>query len=266
MADTRVLDILRQVEAGDLTPEQADQALASIGVGPGPEVEVEADARAGHRAVATGESAGLAFRTLRGYERAAIRMERQRARLERRLAHQQRRRDRLHRRLDSGYTVDHLIRLRLHGVTPEYVEEMRDAGYGDLSPEELSELRIHGVSGDYVGEMRELLGDIPVDKMIEFRIHGVTPELVQELHDSGVEAPTPDDVLRWRHTTRGSRFSDAVSTAVEAVGPHVSQLVEAALAEARRHIYEALRVTPNAPDEWRSVDASPPPEPKSKGK
>jgi hypothetical protein len=41
---------------------------------------------------------------------------------------------------------------------------------------------------------------------------------------------------------------------MEAVGPHVSALVETALAEARRHIYDALRVDATAPEEWRSVD------------
>src|SRR5207249_6679046 len=90
------------------------------------------------------------------------------------------------------YSVDHLIRLRLHGISPEFIEEMREAGYADLSPEELVDLRIHGVTPEYAAEMRELIGDLGVDKLVEFRIHGVSPELVQELQESGVDKPSAD--------------------------------------------------------------------------
>lgn len=249
MSDSRVLDILKQVEAGDLTPEEADRALGELGIG---------DAFEASPAVPAAPATWSLSPPSRS-DRARARRDRQRERLERRLEHHQRRRERLHQRLGASYTVDHLIRLRLHGISPDFIEEMREAGYDNLSPEELAELRIHGVTPDYVTEMRELLGDVPVEKMTELRIHGVTPELVQELHEAGVASATPDDVLRWRHSTRGSRFSDAVNTAVEAVGPHVTQLVEAALTDARRRIYDALRVQPTAPEEWRSVDVRPEP-------
>lgn len=238
--DSRILEILKQVEAGDLTPEAADRALAEMGVAEAPAQEPGTGAGP---ALAT-EPALPPANWSRSYQRQRTRLERQRQRMERRLAGEARRFDRRHERhlrRDGRYSVDHLIRLRLHGITPEFIEDMREAGYGDLSPEELVELRIHGVSPDYAGEMRELFGELPVDKLVEFRIHGVTPDLVQELQESGVEHPSADDVLRWRYTSvRGTRFGDAVSTAMDVVGPHVTQLVEAALAEARRHILDAL--------------------------
>lgn len=272
MADNRVLDILRQVEAGDLTPEEADRALSGIGVA---EPAEPARASAPPLAPRPPDTPPVwAHHLDRGMERMRVRMERQRERMERRRMRIERKfaheRESWARRTGGGYTVDHLIRLRLHGVSPDYVEEMREAGYDNLSTEDLVQLRIHGVTPDFVSEIREHLGDIPVEKMVEFRIHGVTPELIEELQESGVEAPTPDDVLRWRHSTKGSRFgevvSDAVSSAMEAVGPHVAQLVESALADARRHIYDALRVSTEPPEEWRSVDTAPASEAKSETK
>ena len=253
MSESRVLDVLRQVEAGDLTPEEADRVLSGLGVGAAEAEPPSPEPRDGE----VGSRPAWASRLDRRAERARSRLERHRARLERRLSHERERRERVFRRLGSNYTVDHLIRLRLHGISQDYVEEMGEAGYEELSPEELVELRIHGVTPEYVSEMREVLGDVPVDKMTAFKIHGVTPELVEDLREAGVESPTPDDVLRWRNTTRGSRIGDAVNQAMDVVAPHVSQLVETALAEARQRIYEALRVNSGPPEEWRHVDTRP---------
>jgi hypothetical protein len=223
------LDILKQVEAGDLTPEEADRQLAGVGA---TTVEPEESA-------APPPWPEQVDRGLHRLERQRQRMERHRARLERRLAHQRDRWSR--RRFEGRLTVDDLIRLRLHGV-----------------------------SSDYVEEMREQLGDVPLDKLVELKVHGVTPEMVEELRESGVEEVSPDDVLRWKSAVKGSRFSDAMSSAMEVVGPYVTQLVESSLAEARRHIYEALRVDPTTPPEaWKSVDtaaeaaAKPPKPPKA---
>jgi hypothetical protein len=152
-------------------------------------------------------------------------MERHRVRMERRIVHQRERWSRRRPGVQGAFTVDDLIRLRLHGIT-----------------------------GDYVEEMREVLGDIPLDKLIELKVHGVTPDIVEELRDSGVAEVSPDDVLRWKSAVKGSRIGDAMSSAMDVVGPYVTQLVEASLAEARRHIYEALRVNQTPPESWAKVE------------
>ena len=266
MADNRVLDILKQVEAGDLTPEEADRALAGIGAAappPPPPSTPQPPNTPG--SPAPPEAPAWGHHLDRGFDRMREKMERQRERMERRRVRMERRMAHRHeqwsRRTAGGYTVDHLIRLRLHGISPDYVEEMREAGLEDLSTEDLVQLRVHNVTPDYVAEIRERLGDVPVGKLVEFRIHGVTADLIEELQEAGVESATPDDILRWRHSTKGTRFgevvSDAVSTAMDAVGPHVAQLVESALADARRAIYDALRVSDTPPEEWRSVNTAP---------
>lgn len=225
MSDNRVLDVLKQVEAGDLTPEEADRLLTGLAAGPTP-----TEAPAAPLPPAFAERPDRGFTRM---DRQRERMERQRARTERRLLHQRERWARRRPGPHGSFTVDDLIRLRLHGIT-----------------------------ADYVDDMREVLGDIPLDKLIELKVHGVTPEMVEELRESGVPEISPDDVLRWKTAVKGSRIGDAMSSAMEVVGPYVTQLVEASLAEARRHIYDALRNNQTPPESWAHVETATEPEPK----
>ncbi len=43
----------------------------------------------------------------------------------------------------------------MHGVTAEYVREMRAEGLDGLSLGQLTEMRMHGVNSEYVREMRD---------------------------------------------------------------------------------------------------------------
>ena len=194
MADSRVLDILKQVEAGDITPEEADRILAgaATATSPGPPVQPAPPV------APAGPRWDRKFDQLeRAHSRHLERMERHRARMERRTAVTRERWSR--RRFEGRVTVDDLIRFRLHGINAEYIEDMR-----------------------------EQLGDIPFDQLVELKVHGVTPEMVEELRESGVEDIAPDDVLRWKSAVKGgSRFNAAMNSAMEAVGPYVSQLVVA---------------------------------------
>ena len=230
MGDNRVLEILKQVEAGDITPEEADRILAGAGAPAAPAAPAPPAPPSARRWDEKFE------RLDRAHSRHLDRMERHRERLDRRVAHQRERWAR--RRFEGRISVDDLIRLRLHGIHAEYVEEMR-----------------------------EQLGDIPLDKLIELKVHGVTPEMVEELRESGVEDVSPDDVLRWKTAVQGSsRFNAAMGSAMEVVGPYVNQLVEASLQEARHRIYEALKVNPAPPESWKSVDTAAAAEPEKKAK
>jgi hypothetical protein len=72
--------------------------------------------------------------------------------------------------------VEALVKLRDHGVDPEFIESMKRAGYGGLSADQLIVLRDHGVDAEYVQHVRRLFanGHKPtVDELIRLRDSGI---------------------------------------------------------------------------------------------
>ncbi len=56
---------------------------------------------------------------------------------------------------DMGYPripVEDLVQLRIHGVTTEFVNQLRGMGYGRAGVSDLVQLQIHGVSAAFVKE------------------------------------------------------------------------------------------------------------------
>ena len=83
---------------------------------------------------------------------------------------------------ESGpLTVDELIALRIHRVTPAYIAEMRGV-FGAMSLKQIQQLRMMGVSAKYVADMRAAGANITTPReATKLKMHGVTPEFVREM-------------------------------------------------------------------------------------
>ena len=84
-------------------------------------------------------------------------------------------------------TVDQLIALKVQGVTPDYVRQMRALGL-NLNAEELIRMRVQGVTPEYVKAMRATGVKLSAEQLVGMKVQGVTPEYVREMHDLGFEA------------------------------------------------------------------------------
>jgi hypothetical protein len=109
-------------------------------------------------------------------------------------------------------SLDELVASRIHGATPEFAAEMKKLGYGDVSHERLVEFRIHGVSPSFISELRDLGYDhIPADKLVEMRIFRVTPEFIRELAKAGYKKVPVEKLVEMRMHGIDAKFLDKMS-------------------------------------------------------
>jgi beta-lactamase regulating signal transducer with metallopeptidase domain len=88
----------------------------------------------------------------------------------------------------AGYknlTVDQLVALKIQGVTPEYVHEIKAAG---LNPDinQLIAMKIQGVSPAYLHDWKAAGIDADINNAIAMKIQGVTPAYVKEVQATGL--------------------------------------------------------------------------------
>ena len=71
-------------------------------------------------------------------------------------------------------TVDELIQLKIHGVTPEFATSIKSAGYKDVTAQELVQLAIHGVDAAFVRHLQDSgLKKLSIDQLIRLKNAGI---------------------------------------------------------------------------------------------
>ena len=82
-------------------------------------------------------------------------------------------------------TVEEIIALKIHEVTPEYIQGLRAAGL-QANSAQLVSLKIHEVTPEYVRELAAAgLTGLQVHDYLAARVQGITPEFVQKIRSHG---------------------------------------------------------------------------------
>jgi beta-lactamase regulating signal transducer with metallopeptidase domain len=99
----------------------------------------------------------------------------------------------------AGYDnldVDDLIALKVQGVTPDYIREMRAAGFNpDAS--ELIAMKVHGVDTAYVREIRSTGYNPETQELISMKVHDVSPAFVKSMRDAGFD-PDAQEIITMK--------------------------------------------------------------------
>ena len=89
----------------------------------------------------------------------------------------------------DNLSADDLIAMKIQGVTPEYIHEIRAEGFKP-SPDELVAMKVQGITPEYIHEVRAMKLDVDVDSLIGMKVQGITPEYVDQMRKLGFQADT----------------------------------------------------------------------------
>jgi beta-lactamase regulating signal transducer with metallopeptidase domain len=111
----------------------------------------------------------------------------------------------------SRLPVDHLIALKVHGATPQFVRELKEAGLDKISDEMVVAFRVHGVTAQFIGEIKELGFDyLSAETFVAFKVHGVTPSFIREVKSLGFNNPSDDEIVALKVHGATPQFMQAM--------------------------------------------------------
>ena len=98
-------------------------------------------------------------------------------------------------------TVDELIDLKIHGVTPEFAIAVKQAGYTNVTARELVDMAIHGVDLDFMRAMKKNgLNNLSVADLVSLGIHGVDAAFILHLSESGIKNLSVEQLVRLKRS------------------------------------------------------------------
>ncbi|HTT33154.1 MAG TPA: M56 family metallopeptidase [Methylomirabilota bacterium] len=93
----------------------------------------------------------------------------------------------------KNLTADELIAMKVQGITPAYVREIREQGF-QPSADELVGMKVQGITPEYIREMRTIDAHLSVEQLIGMKVQGITPQYAQEMRGLGLETD-PDNLI-----------------------------------------------------------------------
>lgn len=89
--------------------------------------------------------------------------------------------------------ADDLIAMKVQGVTPQYIHEIRAEG---LKPsiDELVGMKVQGITAEYIRQIRAMNFKVDADSIIGMKVQGITPEYVESMRKLGFQ-PDADEII-----------------------------------------------------------------------
>jgi beta-lactamase regulating signal transducer with metallopeptidase domain len=133
-------------------------------------------------------------------------------------------------------TIDQLVELKVQGVTPEFVREIKALGL-QVDADEITAMKIQGVTPEFIRQIRALGLQVDSDEIVAMKIQGITPDYLKQMNDLGfhagadevialkVQSITPDYVKSLRALGLKADLDDTIAMKVQSITPdYVKQL------------------------------------------
>lgn len=94
----------------------------------------------------------------------------------------------------DNLTADQLIALKVQGVTPAYIREMRAAGFKP-NIDELIGMKVQGVTAEYVRDIQATGFKPSIDEIVGLKVQGVTAAYIRDMRAAGINVSSLDEVI-----------------------------------------------------------------------
>ena len=166
----------------------------------------------------------------------------------------------------DNLTADQLIALKIQGVTPEYVKEVKALGLHP-SIDELISMRVQGVDPHYIADMRTTGLNASLNQIIAMRIQGVTPEYIKGMRAAGVNGDasqligmrvqglTPEYIEQMKAAGVNADVNQLIGMKVQGLTPDYVKQMKAAGFNAGANQLIGMRVQGVTPEYVRDMRA-----------
>jgi len=91
-----------------------------------------------------------------------------------------------------------LISYRIFKVTPEFVAGMKAAGFSSIPAKRLVELRTQGITPEFARTMKQQYPDVTVEQLLQLRIFHIDDAFIASAKSHGFEHLTIDKLVQLR--------------------------------------------------------------------
>jgi beta-lactamase regulating signal transducer with metallopeptidase domain len=96
----------------------------------------------------------------------------------------------------DNLSVNQLIQMRVHTIDEPFVNQVRGWGFTDASLNQLVQLRVTGVTTEYIEAMKRAgFDNLSINKLASLKIQNVTPEFIDEMHRLGFDKLSAEQLL-----------------------------------------------------------------------
>lgn len=169
----------------------------------------------------------------------------------------------------NDLTVDELIGLKVQGVTPEYIAQMRRDGF-DPNVRDLIAMKVQGVTPDYVRQVRSTGLHVSVHDLIGMKVQGVDPSFIHDMQNAGLGEVNAHELIGMKvqgispayvHEIENSglglvNIHDLIALKVQDVTPEYVRGIRATGLNVTAHDVIAMKVQDVTPDFVRNLQSA----------